>query len=63
MREAKSILKAIKDKSRKTDYELISELKIYKKTYYNIKGGYTTPRSLLFLEKLHKLAKKYGAEN
>ena len=63
MREAKSILKAIKERSQKTDRELISELKITMKTYYNIKGGYTTPRSILFLEKLHKIAKKYGAEN
>jgi hypothetical protein len=63
MREAKDILKDIKIKSRKIDDELISELKISKKTFYNIKGGATVPRSLLFLEKLHKLAKKYGVNN
>lgn len=63
MEEAKKLIKNIKDKSGKTDAELIAELKIARRTYYNIKGGQTSPRSLLFLEQLHKLAKKYGAEN
>jgi hypothetical protein len=63
MEEVKKLLNSIKAKSGKTDAKLIEELKIARRTYYNIKGGQTNPRSILFLEKLHKLAKKYGAEN
>ena len=63
MEEAKKMLRDIKNKSKKTDRELWKELGISEATYYNIKGGYTTPRSLLFIEKINKLAKKYGVEN
>lgn len=63
MEEAKKLLRAIKNKSKKTDRQLWEEIGISEATFYNIKGGHTTPRSLLFIEKINKLAKKYGVNN